>query len=71
LLSYLVENLKGRYIGQKLIKLVTIKTDESIKPIIAADPLIRSKKYKVIIVIAKSILTIRSEVPMFFFIKTV
>jgi hypothetical protein len=63
-----VEIPNGKYSGQKLMKLVRIKTPARIKRIIATVPEMMFAKYKPAITIATSILTTLSMVPMFFFI---
>jgi hypothetical protein len=62
-----VESPNGKYSGQKLIKLVRMKTPERIKRIIATVPEIMFAKYNPAITIAISILTTLSAVPIFFF----
>lgn len=59
---------KGKYNGQKLIRLVSINIADKISSTIANVPEITFTKYKTIITMAISILTTLSIVPMFFFI---
>ena len=61
---------KGRYRGQKLIKLVRIKIPDNTSNTMATVPLITWVKYKVVIIAAIIIRTMRSTVPIFFFIKS-
>jgi hypothetical protein len=58
----------GKYSGQKLIKLVRVKTPARTKRIMAKVPEIMFAKYKPAITIATSILTTLSAVPIFGFI---
>lgn len=66
-----VEMPKGEYKGQKLIKLVRIKTAAKINKTIAIVPEITFVKYKLTIVIAKSTLTVLSIVPIFAFMFSI
>jgi hypothetical protein len=65
---FLVEIPKGKYSGQKLIKLVRIKAPARIKRIMATVPDRMFVKYRIIIAIAIRILSALSSVPMLFFI---
>jgi hypothetical protein len=58
----------GKYSGQKLIKLVRMKTPARTKRIMAKVSEIMFAKYKPAITIATSILTTLSDVPIFGFI---
>ena len=62
-----VEIPKGKYKGHKLTKLVTIKIPARIKRKIAIVPEITFPKYRAINIMARSILTILSIEPIFFF----
>jgi hypothetical protein len=59
---------KGKYKGQKLIKLVMIKIPARIKRMMATVPEITFVKYNIAIATAASILTTLSKAPTFFFI---
>jgi hypothetical protein len=65
---FIVEIPKGRYNGQKLMKLVATKTIASTPRIIAVVPLIIFRAYKTPTIAASTILKTRSTDPMFFFI---
>ena len=62
-------NPKGKYKGQKLNKLVRIKTPAKISKIIAMVPEITCVKYRMITMAAITNLIAMSMVPMFFFIR--
>lgn len=64
---FLVEMPNGRYKGQKLIELVSIKMADKTRPMIASVPVITCVKYKVSIAKATSILVSLSAVPILFF----
>jgi hypothetical protein len=58
---------KGRYKGQKLRTLVTINIPAITSKMIAAVPLIWFVKYKLMMIMADTIRTLRSRVPIFGF----
>ena len=60
---------KGRYNGQKLNKLVRIKTPAKISKMIAIVPEITCVKYRITTMAAITNLIAMSMVPMFFFIR--
>jgi hypothetical protein len=60
---------KGRYKGQKLKKLVTIKIPAKINSIIASIPEITCVKYSTITKAAITNLIVMSMIPIFFFIR--
>jgi len=66
---FLVENPKGKYKGQKLIKLVKIRIPAKINKTMAVTSEILLVKYKLITTIAVSILNTLSAVPMLGFIE--
>jgi hypothetical protein len=66
--SFRVEIFKGEYNGQNPTKLVTKKIKASIPRMMATTPEITPVRYRIRTKIANATLTIRSTVPIFFFI---
>jgi hypothetical protein len=65
----IVEILRGKYKGQKPIRLVTKNITARMPRIIAQTPVIVPVIYRTATITAKSILMTRSVTPMFFFIS--
>jgi hypothetical protein len=61
---------KGKYSGQKLIKLVSRKMAANMRRMIAKVPVITLAMNKIAITTAISVLITLSAVPMFFFITS-